>query len=498
MRIITTMLMLLFTSSMGHSARWLKDVAQYENNENYTRAIARMLPNYSPKASATQRALMARLLRRGGFPHLALTERAASIQALNKFSTRELALMGEEALMLGYLRPVFNVANKLIKKRISVKRWPASFRVALAWSRFRRGEIDKAAKLLPSIRAVKRLASKQAIGRAMFVAGTIRFAQKNLRAAGQWFSEMRNYDENSLDSGMSFLQRSRVFYELGVLGHVNSEVGMIQKSTAAWFPAMLVGAWSAYRVGDYNLTLGQLMTLRSPYLINKFNPEIHILEAATLFELCYYRSAGRSLKELAKRYKGLLPYINTFHRQNGNSSRGLSQVLNFARGSKKPVGNYSQRFWNLIMDGVLSEYPLLLVDRGLSIVEQEKKRLAEIKAATTNNRRTRSKFRTFSKRLKNARNEYSAWGVKNMNRRLIEMKEDLKLAQEQALTVKLEVDFRIRDRLYKGTRARKKRIDYDTEIKKGYEFWPFEGEFWKDELGGYYFVTSDVCGAKER
>ena len=33
----------------------------------------------------------------------------------------------------------------------------------------------------------------------------------------------------------------------------------------------------------------------------------------------------------------------------------------------------------------------------------------------------------------------------------------------------------------------------DFYIQNGYEFWPFQGEYWLDELGNYFYVGQQSC-----
>ena len=64
----------------------------------------------------------------------------------------------------------------------------------------------------------------------------------------------------------------------------------------------------------------------------------------------------------------------------------------------------------------------------------------------------------------------------------------------RALAIEVEINTRVRERLILGQAPRAQQVDFDAEIKKGYEFWPYQGEFWRDEAGSYVFATSDVCG----
>ena len=56
---------------------------------------------------------------------------------------------------------------------------------------------------------------------------------------------------------------------------------------------------------------------------------------------------------------------------------------------------------------------------------------------------------------------------------------------------------KLRERLIRAEVPKKVEVDFDADVKNGYEFWPFEGEFWRDEVGSYAFATTSVCGEGE-
>ena len=37
------------------------------------------------------------------------------------------------------------------------------------------------------------------------------------------------------------------------------------------------------------------------------------------------------------------------------------------------------------------------------------------------------------------------------------------------------------------------KMDRSFYVKNGYEYWPFEGEYWLDEIGNYYFLGTSSC-----
>ena len=64
----------------------------------------------------------------------------------------------------------------------------------------------------------------------------------------------------------------------------------------------------------------------------------------------------------------------------------------------------------------------------------------------------------------------------------------LERVRGQRLSVKKEIA---------GKNVQKKQITEDDSrsyfIKNGFEYWPYQGEYWLDELGNYHYVGVSAC-----
>ena len=66
--------------------------------------------------------------------------------------------------------------------------------------------------------------------------------------------------------------------------------------------------------------------------------------------------------------------------------------------------------------------------------------------------------------------------------------------REQANYLKVEIVTGEKE-LIEGQRGLPPRriVDVETSVASGYNFWPFHGEFWEDELGTYVYTTESSC-----
>ena len=83
---------------------------------------------------------------------------------------------------------------------------------------------------------------------------------------------------------------------------------------------------------------------------------------------------------------------------------------------------------------------------------------------------------------------------------LMEIKEDLLDLIEQEGFIRYEMINGRKESLKKkiaGKEMTDTQIDGENQrdfyIKNGYEYWPFRGEYWLDELGNYHYVGTQSC-----
>jgi hypothetical protein len=434
--------------------------------------------------SEADRLKRATLLDEAQLPLTALIARADNL----KFGTpkdAELQKLGETALVFQSLDFANNLQTRLASLPGQV---PASLTAAWAAHSLRLGDLNRAQTQMPSASEIRKLSSNAEF-KARLASGTLRWALGSPAAATEIWSQMPL--NGSFDSGLVYLQKARAAYEQGRMGQVLEELINVPRSSSAWHPGLLMSSWAAYRLGDSNLALGLLMSVHSPYLANKFSPESYVLEAATFYRLCHFQSAARSLRTLRDNYKTFLGALNYYDRQYSRRYQGVAMPLEYARGIRKAPTGIGGRDFTRLMDGLLSSEALSDVDRLLLQAQREKNVLDKV--SFDKNRYANQVLRSYQKSLNELRAEAMRAGLRAVRARLADMKAETAGALESAFAVDVEINSRLRDRLVTGSTPQMKDVDFDTEIRKGFEFWPFQGEYWRDEVGSYVFATTDVC-----
>ena len=431
------------------------------------------------------------LLESLGFPLTAMREWTSAATANPRLS-RALEGLGQGALIWDRLGSINAVAKAANAAGVSVAQWPVSFRVAVALNALRGGSASLAASVIPSERDLASIRDLQARRAAALHLSAMQWALGNPRAAAQTLNSVSGAD-TSAETGVLRLQASRAYYEIGQMTESLEQLVRLPRNSGAWYPGVLVGAWAAYRLKDYNLALGQLLTLHSPYLNDKFAPESYVLEASTLFQICQFASAQKSITRLRQKYSKVISAAQAFARAQSNSTSRVSAVVNYARGQRQAPLGVDASAWALVMDALLQEDVVARTDRMLLQVQFESENFEKIFPGTSQPLLAGLRAR-YQAELNYARIEAYRDGVRAINRRLRTLRDDVAAAFENAALVEVEINTRIRERLVDSKIPTAVAVDFEADVRKGYEFWPFEGEFWRDEAGSYAFATTNVCG----
>jgi len=465
-------------------------VESLSNEGKTVEALKFVLAKTGASALPEEHFSRADLLERLGHYQLALAERVSGVSR-GKLSAAQLSRIGELALVTDRLEPLANLSVQLNRAGSSSNSWPVGFRAGLAALYLRIGDFNRAAMLIPSSSDISRLSPAAAV-KAYHVSAAIDFAQGRMESSLNTLQNAAGV--KAFNPGLANLQRSRIFFEQGKYNQSLEELVFIPRNNTAWFSGVLTAAWSAYHLRDYNLALGQLMTLINPYLSGKFNPEAWILESNVLYRLCHFQSSLNTLKTLRERYQDFPAEINRFQRTYGGRFQGVSALLSFARGQDPSQSHFSKAHWGYLADGVLSDEGMIEVDRAVMMADNSEKFIRQ-SLSGANSAGVKAALNFFRQNLDASKREAYRKGVKIMDRRLREMTADTESALEGAMAIEVEINTRIRERLILGTVPKMKDIDFEAEVNKGYEFWPYQGEFWRDEAGSFVFATSDVCGS---
>lgn len=259
----------------------------------------------------------------------------------------------------------------------------------------------------------------------------------------------------------------------------------VDRESSFWLEAQFERAWAHFRITDMNGALAQLQTLKAPFFADWYMPEADMLRVYSLFLLCKFPDASKGINEFQETYKPQLA--------------ALREVS-----SRSPETLYEQmRKW-IKRPGAGSELPRSIT----RTYEDEQRFLDSMQAVAT--------AEDEIKRLKNvSANPFSATATEWVEARKARIiaTEGARIADEaRAMADRLDsmlTDSEINrldmmqfeTRLYEQASItgkipdKREQVDRKQRVKRGYQSWPWEGEYWADELGYYRISTKSDCPA---
>ena len=270
---------------------------------------------------------------------------------------------------------------------------------------------------------------------------------------------------------------------------------LIPRDHPLWHDAVFEQSWAMFRAARFRSSLSNFQTLHSSYYDDFYIPESLLLRSIVYLYICKYDEMDKVLSLFDKQYgmvgnqiqkflqssnnaeayyrevekayaykyqdraksRGKLPYIATrFIANEGNVRRSLSYIQKVLR-EKKMIEDDS-RIKNL----VIGSYSLKLL----------------------NNRIKSAKDRT---------GDMVKAHLQNMATELVDLREQASLIRYEMINGKKET---LKKRLSEKDINDKTDTDEKSRefyAQNGYEYYPFQGEFWLDEIGNYHYLGKQSC-----
>lgn len=421
---------------------------------------------------------------------------------------------------------LFFIAHKTVNTQIvldEVAKWSnqefpdrfrSEFRYLLSRYHFARGkalddaqQTDEAKK---SFEEAKRLLvavprSDAFYGQAKYLEGTVYFKENNFTSALEAFKEVvrANNPRSNPNADvhlreLAFMQLARTHY-----GHRQNRYAIfyydkVQPGSDQWLEALFEASWAHFRIGAYERALGNMITLSAPFFKDEYFPEALILKAVIYYENCRYREARAILEEFEGTY---MPVHNELERITtaNNDAQKYYDILAEIQKRNQEGGKGSTLLLERILKLALTDKDLKLVNESILEIEREMDAIGEKKDLF--------KYSDLAKGL--------GEGLKTERQQLMgkagllaKAKLEFELGQLKellgnALRIKFETSSKEKEVLERAMvndvakRAEMESYITTTAVNDERLYWPYEGEYWRDELGTYEYTLTKGCKASK-
>lgn len=291
------------------------------------------------------------------------------------------------------------------------------------------------------------------------------------------------------------LNVARVHYETRRYREALAFYNQISRDSDSWLQAIFESAWAFFMYQKHNNVLGQIHTLHSPFFDTRFYPESYVLQAITFLRLCRYDQVKLSLTKFKERYGPVFADVRDMLKKYEGDSKGFFTLIYKYRSGEL---NTYKNGW-AVLDSVSRTDPYKEAGDTIRYSDREIARLSSFQGRWASSGLQDDLIRFLQDKKKVA--------VADAGRRLYDSARDsyeylqnlssqTKLINAEMLLGKIDA---LRAKLNVGTSEKKINfIGGMTPLAVGdeLEYWPFNREYWEDELGAYVYNVDSVCGKK--
>jgi hypothetical protein len=305
---------------------------------------------------------------------------------------------------------------------------------------------------------------------------------------------------------LAFLSMARTYYSASVrLDENNAPTIDSAKLSAAvkywnkvdiaseyWLDALFEESWASFMAGDYQHALGNIHTIEAPYFPNSYYPEGEIVKAIIYFANCQYEDAETIVAKFQSTYQPvydeLAKVLKRF--QGDEADEPFYKFLKEVRDGK---ANLDPKIKHIV-ENALSDRQLLRHLQYVQVLDDEAKRYKKAPPSFRDS--------PLGNDVKDALQLARDIAVRNAGqlareryqRNLDELNEHLRDSSKILIDItaakRNQLDAAIAGSQVTAQESERNIVKPDEE----HVIWPFDGEYWRDELGFYRQTITSKCG----
>ncbi len=284
---------------------------------------------------------------------------------------------------------------------------------------------------------------------------------------------------------MIWLNLGRSYYAAGNYPRAIENFAKVSRDSEYWPEAQFERAWAHFRIEDMNGTIALLHNHVSPFFDEWYFPEGELLRVYSLFLLCKFPEASRAIDGFKAGYSPVWERMRdaTAAMSPQDAYQLVKEFL--ATGNPGPIPE-------MILRNYRNEARIAASVNAATHADDEMTRLRNVAA---------NPFAEYVSRwVAGRREEIIQTEGDRILATLRRRTDDLAAMLTSAEMSKLDM-MQMETRLYEMASQAGKMLEADRQIlrgervRKGYRYWPWEGEYWQDELGFYKVNALAECPA---
>lgn len=294
---------------------------------------------------------------------------------------------------------------------------------------------------------------------------------------------------------LAFMQLARTHYGAKQNRYAIYYFGKVERGNTQWLEALFESSWASYRIGKYEQSLGNLITLAAPFFRDEYFPEALILKAVIYFENCRYREALSIIEDFDRIY---VPVRKELEQLVAKNMEATEYYTVLAEVQKRNEAGRQLSATDQLLERILK---LALTDQDLKKTSDSINEL-EAEIDSFSSKGDNFKFSGLAKALIEGLKSQRELLLKKagvMSKGKLEFELDqLKTLEGNGLRIKFETTTKEKEYLEESLKAGGnvdviKKYKFSPAVDDDHLYWPYVGEYWRDELGTYEYTLTKGC-----
>ncbi len=306
---------------------------------------------------------------------------------------------------------------------------------------------------------------------------------------------------------LAYLSMARTYYSAslrpdGAIAYSNGASTMsaalkywnrVHVASEYWLDALFEESWAYFMAGDYPHALGNIHALKSPYFPNAFYPEADVLKAVIAFTVCRYDDAVTIVARMRKKYEPIKKeFESILTRLSGEDSE--HKYYAFLQDVRAGKANLSPAV-KLIVENTFSDRQLLRNLEYVRVLDEEEARFAKAPAAFRSSALGSDITDSIQLAREIAIRNAGMLARERYQRYLDELDEHMRNGTKIIVDVTTEQRRMLEEEIGAGGHLKRDELAFGmVKADDEHILWPFDGEYWRDELGYYRQVVNSRCG----
>ena len=328
--------------------------------------------------------------------------------------------------------------------------------------------------------------------RAAFLSGVILVNPEmgeNIRGVGSLEDAIRRADfEAAADREVAenaYLALARIAYQVGNFGGALYYYGKVPQESQRWTTALFESGWTYFLNGDLNRALGAFHALHSPYHNHRFFPDLMVLEAAAYLFSCNIDEAHLAIAGFEQEIGGLRERMREFVAEAGDP-------MVYYRAMFEPEDADLQGDPTLppaAYRAVLADADFHRLFNTIRQIEREIDLLGQAPDMGARGEQTRA---LLDGDLGNRQLE-AAVLVHDLLQELLDELDDWWFKSQEVSIEISDLEARYLESVLRSGATQVQEGTTFVILADDWQYWPWEGEYWLDEVGNYRGNLTTRC-----